>query len=95
MARVVLRSMNRGMGGRARSGKGLILNNDPVAVGSTPTATVEISASIFISEEFFAPGDVNPQTRLKFPFVDITSKLRTYLVTNLIYIWFETNLYKL
>jgi hypothetical protein len=59
--------------------KGFILNNDPAALGSTPTATVEIAASIFISEELFASGDVNPQTRLKFPFIDITSQVENLL----------------
>lgn len=57
--------------------KGFILNNDPVAIGSTPTATVEIAGSIFISEEFFATrGATRPQPRSQFPFVDITSKVR-------------------
>lgn len=61
--------------------KGFIANDDPVAAGSTPTATVEIAGSIYISEEFFPPGLATgnatggPEPRSSFPFVDITEQV--------------------
>jgi hypothetical protein len=67
-------------GWRSAQWKGFIVNNNPLTTGSTPTATVEIAESIYISEEFFpsiVTGTGNSTvstTRSSFPYVDITAQ---------------------
>jgi hypothetical protein len=64
-------------GWRTAQWKGVVANDDPVAAGSTPTATVEIAGSIFISEEFFPTANATggPTPRSSFPYVDITEEV--------------------
>ena len=58
---------------------GLILNTDPSAVGTAPTATVEIAGSIYISEAYIpSPEGVLPK-RTSFPFIDISREVEALL----------------
>ena len=56
---------------------GAAYNDNPLSTNSTPTATVQIANSIFISEMFFfdTPLLDFPGNRSSFPFIDITSQV--------------------
>ena len=63
---------------RTASYLGLIPNNDTVAVGSAPTATVEITGSIFVVEEYFQ--ETSPIAKKSvFPFIDITEQVDSFV----------------
>ncbi|KAF3906456.1 hypothetical protein ABW20_dc0105901 [Dactylellina cionopaga] len=51
---------------------GLVLNNDPAVGNGFPTATVQITNSIYISEEYFFGTPPIPDL---FPLIDITTKV--------------------
>ena len=52
---------------------GFVANDAAESMGGTPTASVQIADSIYISEEFFT--DAN-ETRTEFPFIDVTSRVK-------------------
>ena len=64
---------------------GLIPNNNALAGNGTPTATVQIADSIFISEEYFQPVDPPVVEKTSFPFIDITAQ-----TDNLVSTWYYT-----
>jgi hypothetical protein len=69
MAQVVLLYTSREMGSK---------NNGSVTVRGTRRVTVEIAASIFISEEFFATtGATRPEPRSQFHLLISQAKFRT------------------